>query len=278
MTSFAQLRGIAWSVVMDSASNSSSEAQIKRKRLSLALPKKANRFAAPTSSNDLKKVCEDFVLVRIQRCTTWLVRTVETWKNDRNKMCEDKCPDDLFENASISALNKWLSAFVVEARREDGKRYPATTITNRRFNYLNGALKSVFHKLTEDGTGAVVKHATVVTPQEEELLWSTGTIGVSSPLSLQRAVFYYVGKVLCLRGGEEQRSLKISQFRREKDSYVLTAVFAQVGAANRLAFLGKARDSLFLFICASEEEFAKTACFCTMFAATAMLFLHNSIE
>ena len=91
---------------------------------------------------------------------------------------------------------------------------------DRLFNDLNGALKSVFHKLKEDGIGAVMKHATVVTPQEEELLWSTGTIGVSSPLSLQRAVFYYVGKVFCLRGGEEQRSLKNSQFRREKDSYV----------------------------------------------------------
>ena len=60
----------------------------------------------------------------------------------------------------------------------------------------------------------------VVTPQEEDLLWSTETIGTSSPLSLQRAVFYYVGKVFCLRGGEEQRSLKISQFKREEDSYV----------------------------------------------------------
>ena len=41
-----------------------------------------------------------------------------------------KCPDDidLLENLTISLFNKWLLAFVVEARREDGKQYPTATI------------------------------------------------------------------------------------------------------------------------------------------------------
>ena len=73
------------------------------------------------------------------------------------------------------------------------------------FNDLNGALKSIFPNRREDGMGTIVKHATVVTPQEEELLWSTRKIGVhvyvSSPLSIQQAVFYYIGKVFCLKGG-----------------------------------------------------------------------------
>ena len=144
-------------------SNSSSEPQIKRKRLSLALPK----------NNDLKKVWEGFVPLTTQRCTTWAVHTFETWKNDWNKKCEDRCPDDLFKNASISVLNKWLSAFVIEAQHEDGKRYPATTITNllsglwrfahskspdcpnfmdrrdRRFSDPIGALKSFFFVSSE---------------------------------------------------------------------------------------------------------------------------------
>ena len=40
----------------------------------------------------------------------------------------EKCPDDLFENLTISLLNKWLPVFVVEARREDGKRYHTAMI------------------------------------------------------------------------------------------------------------------------------------------------------
>ena len=37
-------------------------------------------------------------------------------------------PDDLLENPTMSVLNKWLPAFVVKARREGGKRYPAAAI------------------------------------------------------------------------------------------------------------------------------------------------------
>ena len=58
------------------------------------------------------------------------------------------------------------------------------------------------------------RNFTVVLPEEEEKFWSTNVFGVHSPVALQRAVFYYVGKVCCLRGGEEQRGLKPSQFQR----------------------------------------------------------------
>ena len=93
---------------------------------------------------------------------------------------------------------------------------------DRRFANLNGAISSVFRKLREEGIGALVKHAPVISPEEEEKLWSSKVLGTSSPLQLQQAIFYLVGKVFCLRGGEEQRSLKISQFKRqsENDSYL----------------------------------------------------------
>ena len=40
------------------------------------------------------------------------------------------CPSDLLEHPDVQLLNFWLSRFVVEARREDGKPYPASTIQN----------------------------------------------------------------------------------------------------------------------------------------------------
>ena len=36
----------------------------------------------------------------------------------------------------------------------------------------------------------------------------------------KNAVFHLVGKAFCLRGGAEQRTLKLSQFQRQEDSYV----------------------------------------------------------
>ena len=82
-----------------------------------------------------------------------------------------------------------------------------------RFFELHGSCESVSRELRKSGVGAQVKHAPVITPEEEKL-WDSGAIGVYSPKALGRCVFYYVGKSFCLRGGEEHRSLKPSQFER----------------------------------------------------------------
>ena len=98
-----------------------------------------------------------------------------------------------------------------------------------RFRDLRGACDTVSRKLREVGVGADV---------EEQLLWSTGTIGTHSPLALVRAVFFYVGKTLCLRGGTEQRSLKPSQFRRESNRYV----YVENGSKNHQGAFGKGKS------------------------------------
>ena len=89
------------------------------------------------------------------------------------------------------------------------------------FRNLNGTLQVKFWELREKGVGAVVKHAPAVRLDEENALRESKTIRDHSPLALQRAVFYYVGKTFCLWGGREQRDLKISQFvhSSEPDCY-----------------------------------------------------------
>ena len=58
-----------------------------------------------------------------------------------------------------------------------------------------------------------------------------GVLNTTSPDGLQKAVFFYLGKVCCLRGGEEQRGLKPSQFQRltNPDRYIYT----EHGSKNR---------------------------------------------
>ena len=213
-----------------------------------------DRFALSTEQ-ELEKAREGYTPKNTIRSTDWSMRVFCAWRDHRNERCEDKCPMDLLDKPTIPLLNKWLSAFVVEARREDGQRYPATTISqllaglwryarsktvdcpnfmdrkDRRFDSLNGAIASVFRKLREDGVGATVKHVAVIRPDEEEILWNTGTIGDHNPLALQRAVYYYVGKVFCLRGGEEQRGLKLSQLKRSTDPDCYT--YIENGSKNR---------------------------------------------
>ena len=62
------------------------------------------------------------------------------------------------------------------------------------------------------GIGAEVKHTEVFLTDEEDVLWKTRMLETGSPSSLMNAVFYNNRKILCLRGGEEHRKLKISQF------------------------------------------------------------------
>ena len=77
---------------------------------------------------------------------------------------------------------------------------------------MSGELKGIKKvKKNVQMIGADVQHTQVFTPVEEQSLWDSGVLGVKS---LQRAVFFYIGKRFCIRGGEEQRSLGPSQFVR----------------------------------------------------------------
>ena len=74
------------------------------------------------------------------------------------------------------------------------------------------------------GVGAESKQTEAFSKNEEEKLWSCGVLGSNNPNSLLRTVFYLNGRNFCLRGGEEQRNLKISQLKRlhNPDIYVYT--------------------------------------------------------
>jgi len=52
------------------------------------------------------------------------------------------------------------------------------------------------------------------------MLWDAGVLNTHTPLGLQNAVFYAIGKTFCLRGGQEHRTLKLSQLQRDSDKYV----------------------------------------------------------
>ena len=191
-------------------------------------------FPVPTGSPTMKKIGKGYVPHNTEKATGWALRVFNAWRQERNRSSTDKCPDDLLECPDVGSLNRWLSRFVVECRREDGNPYPPSSITksyasdpgscpnfmNRKdsnFCDLNGAIQVRFRELREKGVGAEVKHASVVLPEEEDMLWASKVIGNHCPLALQRAVFFYVGKSFCLRGGEEQRRLKHSQFKRSFD-------------------------------------------------------------
>ena len=129
-----------------------------------------------------------------------LIETLRDWRQERNRVATETCPDDLLESPDVGNLNRWLSRFVVECRREDGKPYPPSSISNilaglyryskrcvcvsdvgscpnfmnrkdPNFSDLTGAIQVRFRELREKVVGGYVRHAPVVLPNEENMLW-----------------------------------------------------------------------------------------------------------
>ena len=147
------------------------------------------------------------------------------WKFQRSTDNGERCPDDLLENADIEKLNYWLSRFVAEVRRVDGKPYPPRSIsqllaalqrimleTNPNASKFVMPTTLIFvtsHKLvtvciidfTVKGSGQyVIHHTPTFSVEDEQNLWDTGSIGIATPKALQRAVFFYIRKRFCIRG------------------------------------------------------------------------------
>ena len=171
----------------------------------------------------------------------------EDWKQARNERFKsDPVPENLLLSEDPAVLNTHLSRFAVEARKVNGEHYPRSTIyqlmsgllrymreanpncpnflnkQDTRFQSLQHTLDAHFHKLHSEGIGIQVKHTEIITKEDETKLWTSGTMGVDTPKSLQNAAFYVVGKMFSLRGGVEHRSLKLSQVTRmsNPDQYV----------------------------------------------------------
>ena len=87
--------------------------------------KKLDHFAKPTSPTSMSKIPPN-----TGKGTKWALKVFEQWRDNRNRSSQGQCPENLLVEPSIQQLNYWLSRFVVEVRREDGKPYPASSISN----------------------------------------------------------------------------------------------------------------------------------------------------
>ena len=167
----------------------------------------------------------------------WALKNFQDWMTNRNlQNPADPVPSDILECYDPVK-------FVVETRKSTGEHYPPATLhqllcgilrhmrsKNRaapnfldkkhsRFRHLHGTLDSYFYRLHSEGHGRQTKHAETVSIEEEDRLWR-GVMDADTPNGLQNAAFLVVGKMFCLRGGQEQRGLQLSQLKRLEDRYV----------------------------------------------------------
>ena len=130
----------------------------KKLKLSLAKKKtectselsasKASRFATPVSEKEVNEAAKGVVPTNTKKNNAWAERTFDAWVQERNQLMPlNPVPTDLLQCHDASVVSKYLRYFVLEARTQDGKKYPSTTIRSL-LSGLNRILKESKTKKT----------------------------------------------------------------------------------------------------------------------------------
>jgi hypothetical protein len=216
----------------------------RKKRLSLSLTKNCQR------KQDMFKVCstEELNLAskkQVPKHTvtslSWAYQAFEQWIKQSSTISGRTYKiEDLWANEDPVQLCEMLSCFCLEVKQKNGDSYTPKSVLqllinlqkyaldqndeafhfmnqkDQRFKRIHTVLDNLSKKLHKDGIGASKVQARVVTIAEEDKMWTNGAMGTETPEALLNAVFFYCGIYLCLRGGEEHRALKYSQFKVEE--------------------------------------------------------------
>ena len=185
-------------------------------RTSSTLEPSHERFSTFVNDDELAVLSKGIVPVNTDKNTKWALSNFFAWKEARDKKYPDNpVPEDILTCSDPATLNTHLSRFVVETRKANGELYPPKTVhqllcgllrhmrdvnpelcpnfldkKDTRFKPLQGAMDAHFHRLHSTGVGREVKHARVLTKEDEEKLWRSGVMGTNTPKALQNAVFY----------------------------------------------------------------------------------------
>uniref|UniRef100_A0A1X7T7U7 Uncharacterized protein n=1 Tax=Amphimedon queenslandica TaxID=400682 RepID=A0A1X7T7U7_AMPQE len=194
-------------------------------------PRPIKRFLPPTSEDYLRKVQENAIPQSTAKSTSWTLNIWKEWADNRKTLGHD------FPGAphllQMHELNNWMSKFIVEIRRKDGKEYPASTLyqiccgimrhLRQFYPSLNFFTMPEFDstKKTLDGemkrikaaTTYIKKQAEPITMNEEKWLWEKGMLGEGSPHKLLETMIFMCGIYFALRSGQEHRDLRFSQIK-----------------------------------------------------------------
>ncbi|XP_011406856.1 PREDICTED: uncharacterized protein LOC105314397 [Amphimedon queenslandica] len=184
-----------------------SSPQKKKRRLSLSLGKGKQRFSV-ASSEELEHISMKYVPKNTTTGINWAFCLFSDWTEQLSYQ-----PELLWTLRDPEKFSTMISQFCLEsyAHTKDEGALPFMSQKDGRFKSIHTVL-NVSCELHQEGVGTEKVQARIVTNLEENLLLDMGVLGVHSPVALQNAVFFYCGVYLCLRGGDEHRELKNSQF------------------------------------------------------------------
>ena len=190
-----------------------------------------NGYGSPKSRAAVDRAMATGVPQKTRGQTKWSVRTWSKWAVHRNN---NLLPSETQFNCSIEVLSVnelafWLSRYVLEVRREDGKCYPPNSLYQlccgllRHLNdcgrpEVNMFQQAEFQKVLDaemkrlNSTGMYIakKQAQPISVEMEDRLWELQLLGSSSPSVMLNTLVYMVGLYFSLRSGSEHRRLRFS--------------------------------------------------------------------
>lgn len=200
----------------------------------------SNRFAAATSSEDITKIIKSTESRSTRKSMTWSVQVFEEWRNHRNAQAIMTQPIPALPAMNAQEMNTYLSHFLLEIRRKDSSEYPGRTLycimtgilrhlkqngnynnfldkNNMQFSQLRNVLDARMKQLHSQGIGVKKRQAEAITPRKEDVLWTSGQLGLHTSYTMINTVFYYNCKLFGLRGMDEHHDLQCEQFHLGQD-------------------------------------------------------------
>ena len=194
-------------------------------------------FASPVKDEAMKKAKCGVVPSNTVSANQWALKNFKVWSELRNSRSDEQVLADLLQCHDAVVVCMWLCYFVQETRKEAGHPYPPRSLkqllcglkrimdsnkvpfnifdrSNMQFRDFHMVCNSACSDLLKQGIGSTVRHAQTIPMEHEDKFWELGLLGTEDPRVLQVTVFYYIGLHFVLRRGEEQHSLKQSQFIR----------------------------------------------------------------
>ena len=186
------------------------------------------RFAKPTSKEDLAAVWKPSMPKRTQDDTAYCVKVWKEWWHCRvGKAAQENNPITSMRRPVMQEL---LSQFVIEMRKKDGSEYPPNTIyhiccgimcylrsnghpgidlcKDISFSDFRCTLDSEMKRLQGNGLGSKTRQAEPLTMEEEKMLWESRQLGDHCPQALVDTMLYMCGTYFALRSGQEHRALR----------------------------------------------------------------------
>ena len=170
-----------------------------------------------------------FVPANTAKNTKWAVGVFKSWLESRNQRTGETIDANFLdkrlstrEASRMELCHVHVLSFVVEARKQDGKPYPAKTLyyllagilrymrdldpkapnfldqNDSDFKKLHGTMDTHFRAL-QQGVGAQVNHAKLLTLEEENLMWELGVMGSDTPRALLQAIFLQWEEIFATR-------------------------------------------------------------------------------